>query len=51
MQIRPSTLVWSAAGLLAIGTATGLSAPALLQSKDGPAGITKRQRVRALLNG
>ncbi|MEA3150898.1 MAG: serine protease Do, partial [Gammaproteobacteria bacterium] len=37
MQIRTSKLVWSAAGLLAIGTATGLSAPALLQSKDGPA--------------
>jgi len=32
MQIRTSTLAWSAAGLLAVGTATGLSAPALLQS-------------------
>lgn len=32
MQIRKSTLVWSAVGLLAVGTATGLSAPALLQS-------------------
>jgi serine protease Do len=32
MQIRTRTLVWSAAGLLAVGTATGLSAPALLQS-------------------
>src|ERR1700722_18364479 len=31
MQIRTRTLVWSAAGLLAVGTATGLSAPALLQ--------------------
>ena len=34
MQISTSKLVWSAAGLLAVGTATGLSAPALLQSKD-----------------
>jgi serine protease Do len=32
MQIRPRTLVWSAAGLLAVGTATGLSAPTLLQA-------------------
>jgi serine protease Do len=32
MEIRTRTLVWSAAGLLAVGTATGLSAPALLQS-------------------
>jgi serine protease Do len=32
MQIRTRTLVWSAAGLLAVGTATGLSAPTLLQS-------------------
>jgi len=32
MQLRTTTLVWSAAGLLAVGTATGLSAPALLQS-------------------
>ncbi len=32
MQLRTSTLVWSAAGLLAVGTATGLSAPAFLQS-------------------
>lgn len=32
MQIRTSTMAWSAAGLLAVGTATGLSAPALLQS-------------------
>jgi serine protease Do len=32
MQIRTSTLAWSAAGLLAVGTATGLSAPALLQT-------------------
>jgi serine protease Do len=31
MQIRTRTLVWSAAGLLAVGTATGLSAPSLLQ--------------------
>src|SRR6202011_879603 len=32
MHIRTRTLVWSAAGLLAVGTATGLSAPSLLQS-------------------
>src|ERR1700716_1639691 len=32
MQLRTRTLVWSAAGLLAVGTATGLSAPTLLQS-------------------
>src|SRR6202051_4746094 len=32
MEIRTRTLVWSAAGLLAVGTATGLSAPALLLS-------------------
>src|SRR5271167_3685098 len=36
MQIRTSTLVWSAAGLLAVGTATGLAAPALLQSAPSP---------------
>jgi serine protease Do len=37
MQIRTRTLVWSAAGLLAVGTATGLSAPTLLQSAAQPA--------------
>jgi serine protease Do len=41
MQIRVSKLAWSAAGLFAVGTATGLSAPAWLQSVgaagDGPA--------------
>jgi len=37
MQIRSRTLVWSAAGLFAVGTATGLSAPALLQSAAAPA--------------
>ncbi len=31
MQLRNTTLVWSAVGLLAVGTATGLSALALLQ--------------------
>lgn len=40
MQIRTSSLVWSAAGLLAVGTATGLSAPALLQAAASPAGAT-----------
>jgi serine protease Do len=37
MQLRTSTLAWSAAGLLAVGAATGLSAPALLQSSASPA--------------
>jgi serine protease Do len=32
MQIRTRTLAWSAAGLLAVGAATGLTAPALLQT-------------------
>jgi serine protease Do len=32
MQIRTSTLAWSAAGLLALGTATGLTAPTLLNA-------------------
>ena len=36
MQLRTRTLVWSAAGLLAVGTATGLSAPALLESAATP---------------
>jgi len=38
MQLRTRTLVWSAAGLLAVGTATGLSAQALLQATASPAG-------------
>jgi serine protease Do len=37
MQLRNRTLVWSAAGLLAVGTATGLSAQSLLQSAATPA--------------
>src|SRR6202142_214377 len=36
MQIRTGTLVWSAAGLLAVGTATGLSAQTLLQPAASP---------------
>ena len=32
MQIRSRTLVWSAAGLLAVGTASGLAAPSLFHS-------------------
>ena len=32
MQFRSRTLVWSAAGLLAVGTATGLAAPTLFHS-------------------
>ncbi|HWX80648.1 MAG TPA: Do family serine endopeptidase [Steroidobacteraceae bacterium] len=40
MQIRTSTLVWSAVGVLAVGTATGLSAPALLQTAAAPTAAT-----------
>ena len=32
MQFRNTTLAWSAVGLLAVGTATGLSAHGLLQT-------------------
>jgi serine protease Do len=38
MQIRTRTLAWSAAGLLAVGTATGLTAPTLLQTAAQSAG-------------
>jgi serine protease Do len=45
MHLRTRTLAWSAAALLAVGTATGLSAPALFQSNGGtpaaPAGASK----------
>jgi serine protease Do len=37
MQLRTQTMVWSAAGLLAIGAATGLSAQALSQHTDSTA--------------
>jgi serine protease Do len=40
MQIRTSTLAWSAAGLLAVGAATGLSAPALFAAAAAPAAGT-----------
>src|SRR3984957_19405438 len=40
MQIRTRTLVWSAAGLLAVGTATGLPAPALLKPAVSPTAAT-----------
>ena len=36
MQLRTRTLVWSAAGLFAVGTATGLCAPAFLESAGTP---------------
>src|ERR1700722_19817805 len=36
MQLRTRTLVWSAAGLIAVGTATGLNAPALLKRAASP---------------
>jgi serine protease Do len=38
MHIRPKTLLWSAVGLLAVGTATGLSAPTLLHVTAADAG-------------
>jgi serine protease Do len=37
MELRFKTMAWSALGLIALGTATGLTAPALFQSKDSPA--------------
>ncbi len=37
MQLRNSTLAWSAVGLLAVGTATGLSAHGALQVAIAPA--------------
>jgi serine protease Do len=40
MQIRGSKLAWSAAGLLALGTAVGYSAPALFHTKAELAGDT-----------
>jgi serine protease Do len=40
MQIRTRTLAWSAAGLIAVGTATGLSAPALLKPAASAATAT-----------
>ena len=40
MQVRTKTLVWSAAGLLAVGTATGLSAPAFLHTATAPTTAT-----------
>ena len=36
MQFRNSTLAWSAVGLLAVGTATGLSAHSVLQPASSP---------------
>jgi serine protease Do len=45
MDIRTRTLLWSAAGLLAVGTATGLSAPALLQSAPAAPGDADRTPV------
>ena len=33
MQLRNSTLAWSAIGLLAVGTATGISAHSVLQRR------------------
>jgi serine protease Do len=40
MQLRTRTLVWSAAGLLAVGTATGLSAQSLLKTAAPPPAAT-----------
>lgn len=38
MQLRNRTLAWSALGLFAVGTATGLSAPTLLHVAASPTG-------------
>jgi serine protease Do len=46
MQLRTRTLVWSAAGLLAVGTATGLSAQSLLQT-SAPQAPAAGESVRA----
>jgi serine protease Do len=40
MQLRTQTMVWSAAGLLAVGAASGLSAQALSQHADSPASVS-----------
>jgi len=37
MELRVTTMAWSALGLIALGTATGLTAPSLFESKDSPA--------------
>jgi serine protease Do len=51
MQLRTRTLAWSAAGLFAVGTATGLSAPALLQSAaPAPAGTASSDSNHAMTN-
>ncbi len=47
MQLRARTLVWSAAGLLAVDTATGLSAQALLQANAPPAAGATNDSIRA----
>jgi serine protease Do len=39
MELRPKTMAWSAIGLLVLGTATGLSAPALFDT-NSPAGVS-----------
>jgi serine protease Do len=40
MQLRTRTLVWSAVGLITVGTAAGLNAPALLKPAASPATAT-----------
>jgi serine protease Do len=40
MQLRTKTLAWSAAGLIAVGTAAGLNAPALLKPAASPTSVT-----------
>jgi len=37
MELRFNTIAWSALGLLALGTATGLTAPSFFDSKSSPA--------------
>jgi serine protease Do len=47
MQFRNRTLVWSAAGLLAVGTATGLSAQSLLAAASPPPGVSESSHAAA----
>jgi serine protease Do len=47
MQLRNRTLVWSAVGLFAVGTATGLSAPALIHVDAGQAAASPSDSAAA----
>jgi hypothetical protein len=46
MELRVKTMAWSALGLIALGTATGLTAPALFESKETSAPPPARQPHR-----